>query len=126
LFDSGIADSTKSYHQSRVGRYGPSSEGGPSFADLPALGVGGGPAADVEYADYGEYGMDNGARNGMDDLGTVGTRAELQELDELAMDEGQDANFFLSVSHVAPACLFLPSDPFRAWLRNPIACNNNS
>ena len=58
LFDSGIADSTKSYHQSRVGRYGPSSEGGPSFADLPALGVGGGPAADVEYADYGEYGMD--------------------------------------------------------------------
>ena len=29
LFDSGIADSTKSYHQSRVGRYGPSSEGGP-------------------------------------------------------------------------------------------------
>ena len=20
----------------------------------------------------------------------------------------------------------LPSDPFRAWLRNPIACNNNS
>ena len=70
--------------------------------------------------------MDNGARNGMDDLGTVGTRAELQELDELAMDEGQDANFFLSVSHVAPARLFLPSDPFRAWLRNPIACNNNS
>ena len=91
LFDSGIADSTKSYHQSRVGRYGPSSEGGPSFADLPAL---------CEYKRY---------LNGGD---LIALHAPNRPALALPLEFWRFG--------------VLPSDPFRAWLRNPIACNNNS